>query len=126
MDRLAEETIGIGSRFGQMNRKYRRAGIKGFVGDIADGNLIIGGIIEDISIGGFKITHMPDWFSADKLLYTAILSGGGKHFRLLAKPCWKKKGKMGFKILDAPLAWVELTMNEIPEFDYEDGFCYEA
>jgi hypothetical protein len=127
MDRLAEEThVGSGLRFGEMNRKYRRAGIKGFVGDIADGNLVIGGIIEDISIGGFKITHIPDWFSADKLFYTAILSGGGKHYRLLAKPCWKKKGEMGFKILDAPWGWVELTMNEIPEFDYEDGFCFEA
>ena len=117
-----------GSRFGQMRRKYRRAGVPGFVGDIADGNLVIGGMIEDISTGGFRITNIPEFFQAEKHTYSAVLSGAGKHYRLLAKPCWRKKGtgqdqvEMGFKIIDAPWEWVELTMKEIPEFDYEDGF----
>ena len=33
---------------------------------------------------------------------------------------------IGFKILDAPWEWVEFTMNEIPEFDYEDSFTFQA
>jgi hypothetical protein len=119
-------------RFGQKKRKHRRAGVPGFVGDIADGKLVVGGNIEDISVGGFKICGVPHAFGAEKLTYTAILSGGGKHYRLLAKPCWKKQGSdkksmdVGFKILDAPWEWVEFTMNEIKEFDYEDSFAFQA
>ncbi len=100
----------------------------GFVGDLADGKLVISANIEDISIGGFKIVGIPGSFGADKHTYTAILSGGGKHYRLLAKPCWITPGAgegkvdIGFKILNAPWEWVEFTMNEIPEFDYEDSF----
>ncbi|EKD34225.1 MAG: hypothetical protein ACD_75C02423G0001 [uncultured bacterium] len=133
MDPVAEETYeASGFRFGQMNRKYRRAGVPGFVGDLADGNLVFGGAVTDISAGGFKITNVPESFNAEKHTYTAILSGGGKHFRLLAKPCWRRQGagrgnvEMGFKILDAPWEWIELTLNEIPEFDYEDNFGFQA
>lgn len=133
MNRGVEETYeATGLRFGQMNRKYRRAEVAGFVGDLADGNIVIGGIVEDISAGGFKISSVPESFNADKHTYTAILSGGGKHYRLLAKPCWKKKEagrvsvEMGFKILDAPWEWIEMTMNEIPEFDYEENCGFQA
>jgi hypothetical protein len=121
-----------GFRFGQMKRKYRRTGLSGFVGDLADGNVVIGGNIQDISTGGFKITNIPETFAAEKHTYTAILSGSGKHYRLLAKPCWKKQGfgegklEIGFKILDAPWEWIEFTMNEIPEFDFEDTFGFQA
>jgi len=133
MNRL-EEDIQLSSdfRFGQMKRKHRRAGLSGFIGDLADGKLVVGGNIEDISTGGFKITDIPSSFSTEKHTYTAILSGGGKHYRLLAKPCWKKQGAgrgnvdIGFKILDAPWEWVEFTMNEIPEFDYEDSLGFQA
>ncbi len=124
--------ISYGFRFGQMKRKYRRVGFCGFVGDLAIGKLVVGGNIEDLSIGGFKITGIPLSFGAEKHTYSAILSGGGKHFRLLAKPCWKKQGSrkgsvdLGFKILDAPWEWVKFTMNEIPEFDYEDSFGFQA
>lgn len=119
-------------RFGQLKRKYRRAGLAGFVCDLADGKSVIGGNIEDLSVGGFRITNIPESFAAEKHTYTAILSGEGKHYRLLAKPCWKKPGasmgniEIGFKILDAPWDWVEFTMNAIPEFDYEEGFGFQA
>ena len=133
MNRLEEDMqVSNGFRFGQMKRKHRRAGLSGFVGDLADGKLVIGGNIEDISIGGFKITDIPSSFGAEKHTYTAIVSGAGKHYRLLAKPCWKRQGSrkgnvdIGFKILNAPWEWVEFTMNEIPEFDYEDSFSFQA
>ncbi len=133
MNQLQEDIhVSSGFRFGQMKRKYRRAGLSGFVGDLADGKLVVGGNIEDISTGGFKITDIPNSFAAEKHTYTAILSGGWKHYRLLAKPCWKRQAagkgsvEIGFKILDAPWDWVEFTMNEIPEFDYEDSFGFQA
>jgi hypothetical protein len=133
MDQLEKLTnSGSDFRFGQMKRKYRRAGLSGFVGDLADGKNVIGGNIQDLSIGGFRITDIPESFNAEKHTYTAILSGGGKHYRLLAKPCWKKMGaangriEIGFKILDAPWEWLDLTMNAIPEFDYEDESGFQA
>lgn len=115
---------------GRVKRKYRRAGMAGFVGDVADGKSIYSGFVSDISVGGFKIADLPQSFSAKRHTYTAILSGGGKHYRVLAKPCWQRSAAaknridIGFKIIDAPWEWVEFTMNEIPEFDYEDSFGY--
>jgi hypothetical protein len=121
-----------GFNFGQVERKFQRLWVPGFVGELADGKSIVGGIVEDISEGGFKITSIPDSFTAEKHTYSAILSGGGKHYKVLAKPCWRKQGQgknnveIGFKILDAPWEWVELTMAEIPEFDTDDDFGYKA
>jgi hypothetical protein len=117
-------------RFRQTKRKHRRARFSGFVGDLADGNLVVGGIIEDISLGGFKISDIANSVVAKKHAYTAILTGGGKHYRLLVKPCWRHQGAgkdnadIGFKILDAPWEWVEFAMREIPELDYEDTFGF--
>lgn len=121
-----------GFSFGQIKRKHRRASLSGFMGDLSDGKLVIGGDIEDMSLGGFKITDIPRSFTGEKFTYTAIVSGGGKHYRLLVKPCWRKEGagtektEIGFKIIDAPWDWVEFIMNEIQEFDYEDSFGFRA
>lgn len=119
-------------QFGQMKRKHRRAEVSGFVGNFVSGNLVCAGDVQDISLGGFRIKDIPQSFGTEKHAYTIVLSGRGKHFRVLAKPCWKKEGSeksnvdIGFKILDAPWEWVEFTTKEIPEFDYEDTFGYQA
>ncbi len=91
--------------------------IADFVGDLVDGRKIIGGIVENISAGGFKITNLPKSFTAEKHFYTTVLSGGGKHYKILARPCWRKKNgeylfTTGFKILDAPWQWLELTLQK--------------
>ncbi len=113
------KSTGQGRQFGQVNRKYYRAEVKGFLGNLADGKNVIGGVVENISTGGFALTHLPESFSADRHSYTAVLSGGGKHYKILAKPCWRMKNgndtfHIGFKILDAPWEWVDLTMNLLP------------
>lgn len=109
----------------QVKRKHRRVAMRGFVGDLADGNSIVCGDVENISKTGFKFSNAPATFTAEKFTYTIVLSRHGEHFRVLAKPCWKRRGEknhteVGFKILDAPWEWVELTTREIPEFDYND------
>lgn len=114
-----QDDKGHGSQFGQLKRKYHRAKVSGFVGNIADGPKIIDGIIENISPGGFEITNLPQVFTGEGYTYTAILSGGGKHYKVLTKPCWRrKKGNnninIGFKILDAPWEWLAFTMHDIP------------
>lgn len=107
-------------QLGQRKRKYRRARISGFIGDLVDGQKIIGGLIENISTGGFEMSNLPKSFIAEKSTYTTVLSGAGRHYKMLAKPCWSKKNggeniNIGFKILDAPWEWVEFTLQEIPE-----------
>jgi hypothetical protein len=119
IDAMTEARSGF--HLGPTERKYRRVEISGFVGDLADGRALLGGVVADISPGGFKMTTMKTTFTADRHTYTAVLTGGGNHYRLLAKPCWKRPGtgkyylEIGFKILDAPWEWVELTMNEIAQ-----------
>ena len=108
----------FGIKFGQRKRKYRRTGIPGFVADFADGNKIIGGTVQNVSLGGFEIINLPNSFTAGKHTYTVILSGGGKHYKMVVKPCWRKqKGlndvDIGFKILEAPWEWMQLTMHDI-------------
>ncbi|MFW2364997.1 MAG: PilZ domain-containing protein [Desulforhopalus sp.] len=111
---------------GPVKRKSRRARIPGLIADLADGNAIVGGKVDNISQSGFSFTHVLPDFAADKHTYTIVLSRDGRHYRIIAKPCWRLQGegeqnKIGFKILDAPWEWLEFTMTEIPEFDYEES-----
>lgn len=105
---------------GHVKRKHRRAEISGFMGNLVDGRKIIGGIVENISTGGFEFSSLPESFGAEKHTYIAVITGKEKHYKVLVKPCWRRcKGKnninIGFKILDAPWEWVELTLNQIAE-----------
>ncbi len=111
---------GDGALVGQLKRKYHREKVSGFVGNIADGQKIIDGIVENISPGGFEITNLPQTFTGEGYAYTAVLSGGGNHYKVLTRPCWRmKKGNntlhIGFKILDAPWQWLAFTMHDIPQ-----------
>ncbi len=121
-----------GFNFGHVERKFQRFWGPGFVGDVADGKSIVGGIVEDISAGGFKISSIPDSFTAEKHTYSTILSGDGKHYKILAKPCWRRQGQeknnveVGFKILDAPWEWAELTMADVAEFDTDNQLGFNA
>ncbi len=105
---------------GHVKRKYQRAEVSGFMGNLVDGRKVIGGIVENISTGGFEFSSLPDSFVAEKHTYLAVITGKEKHYKVLVKPCWRRcKGKndinIGFKILDAPWEWVELTLNRIPQ-----------
>ncbi len=105
---------------GQFQRRYNRTKLFGFVVNLADGNKVIDGIVENISIGGFESANFPKTFTAEKHTYTVVLTDHDKHYKMLAKPCWKKKNgenniAIGFKILSAPWKWAEFAMNRIPE-----------
>lgn len=107
-----------------VKRKSRRVSIPGIIGDLADGNAVIGGKVGNISKAGFNFINVPPDFHGDNHVYTIVLSKGENHYRVMAKPCWqrareKEEREIGFKILDAPWEWVEFTMAEIPEFDYD-------
>ncbi|MBW1636017.1 MAG: PilZ domain-containing protein [Deltaproteobacteria bacterium] len=100
---------------GKVIRREARRAVTGFVADIADSASVLTGGVKNISRGGFRMTGIPDLFTGSEHSYTTVVNGDGNYFRLVAKPCWiKESGEkgvvdIGFKILDAPWEWVDLT-----------------
>ena len=102
------------NRMGGFSRRTRRERVAGFTCDIADGNRLLAGIVEDISANGFKMTQVTEAFQGDEHYYRTVVNGGGKHFKILAKPCWSRASsdglEIGFKILDVSWEWTELIL----------------
>jgi hypothetical protein len=119
-------------RYGMLKRRYQRTGIDGFVADIAVGDVVLGGIVSDISSGGFKMSKVAETFAVEKHSYTTIISGGGRHYKILAKPCWSRIDasshlqEIGFKIVDASWEWTEFVLNTASDADYEDDWGFHA
>lgn len=109
-----------------VKRKHPRAAVEGFVADIADGNFVLEGNVADISSGGFKMSNLPYNFSATSRSYTTVISGDGKHYRMVVVPCWKMENgiflDVGFKIVQAPWEWSELILQAVPSSGDESAF----
>lgn len=109
-------------------RMHDRAELHGHIADIADGNFIYGGIIEDISISGLKLNSLPTKFSIEGRIYRIVISGGAdnEHIKLKARPRWKKTSRnglsmdVGFRVIDAPWEWTELVHSRLPEQEPEE------
>jgi hypothetical protein len=103
---------------GGIHRRYHRGNVSGYSCDIADGQRFFGGVVEDVSSNGFKMSHLSDSFLGEKHNYRAVISGNGKHFKMLAKPCWRRQTasglEIGFKIVDVSWEWTEFVMDIVP------------
>jgi hypothetical protein len=101
--------------FAVSGRKDRRNHLSGLTGELSDGRRIFAGELKNLSVGGFQLTDLPTGFDSGYVNYTAIVSGGGKNFRLLVRPCWSKRHAdqlhvdVGFKIMNAPWELVQYT-----------------
>lgn len=92
--------------------------VQGFSVGITDENSFTVAVAENISQGGLKLSGLPPRFHADKFIYRAVVSGGGKSFHLIMKPCWRHSSdggtvEMGFKVIDAPWEWCQFTDPEL-------------
>ena len=118
---MMEHQDGLQERIGGFSRRAKRMHVTGFSCDIADGNRLHGGIVADVSSHGFKMRQVSRWFQGDAHYYRTVLSGNGKHFRIIAKPCWRKETsdglEIGFKIIDVSWEWTELIM----EFEKQES-----
>lgn len=105
------------SRGGVFHRRYRRREVSGFSCDIADGNRLVGGIVGDVSANGFKLSDVDESFQADDHCYQAVLSGQGRYYKMLAKPCWRRKSdkglEVGFKIMEVSWEWTEFILHTL-------------
>jgi hypothetical protein len=115
-----------------VKRKHPRVEVHGYVGDVADGNFVLGGIVEDVSSGGFKMSNLPGTFSATDRSYTTVISGKGKHYRVIVIPCWTKKlgndrsMEVGFRIVQASWEWAEFVMGAGMPSATGNDFCLQA
>lgn len=118
MERLMSARRQAKRRNNGFYRRSRRERVSGFSCDIADGNRLIGGIVEDVSPTGFKMTQVSENFHGVEHCYRTVVSGNGKHFKILAKPCWKNMTpagvEIGFKILDVSWEWTEMLLAALP------------
>ncbi len=109
------------SRIGGLNRRYDRGEVAGFSCDIADGHRLIAGSVDNVSTNGFKMSCAGDTFKAGKYYYQAVLSGNGRHYKIVAKPCWMRKTdnglEVGFKIIDVSWEWTELVLETVSQGD---------
>jgi len=121
-----------GFQLGVRARKYPRAKIEGFVGDIADEKMAYTGTVIDVSAGGFKLADIPDSFMAKKHVYKTILSKTDKRYKILAKPCWKKHDiesrsvEIGFKIINVSWEWLAFTMDTIDQHSNENTSFFHS
>jgi len=109
-------------------RRHERIELQGHIADIADGNFIYGGIIEDVSMDGLMLSSLPIKFAAEGKTYSIVVSGGtaGTNFKLIVRPRWKRTAKsglsmdVGFRIMEAPWEWTELVNKMIPKNEEEE------
>ena len=107
----------------QEKRRHERMELHGHIADIADGNFIYGGIIEDISLGGLKLNSLPAKFAIEGRIYCIVVSGEASetHFKINVRPRWKRMVKsglsmdVGFMVVEAPLEWTHLVKKMMPK-----------
>ncbi len=98
-------------------RRHKRLQLHGHIAEIANGNFVYGGIIENISLAGLRLNNLPQEFSNRKKTYYIVLSGTSQenHCKLTVRPCWDRPGgsaltvDVGFNIVEAPPGWKNLV-----------------
>lgn len=101
-------------------RRHDRVRLKGYISDIADGNFIYGGILEDVSTEGLRLNDLPTRFSVEGKKYSIVVSGGpaANHYKLIVVPCWNQENgasmDVGFKVVQAPADWKALVRKIVP------------
>ncbi len=115
-----------------VKRKDPRVEVEGFTGDIADGNFVFEGVIKNVSSNGFMMENLPQNFSASNQNYITVVSGHGKHYRLIVVPCWKQTVsnsrflEVGFKIVQTSWEWSELILNEVASATLTRNIGFQA
>ena len=114
-------------------RSHERMELHGHIADIADGNFIYGGIIEDVSLGGLKLNSLPTKFVIEGRIYCIVVSGevSEAHFKIKVRPRWKRLDNsgvsmdVGFMVVDAPREWTDLVNTMMPKKEKEEGDVWD-
>ena len=114
-------------------RRHERMELHGHIADIADGDFIYGGIIEDVSLGGLKLNSLPTKFVIEGRIYCIVVSGevSEAHFKIKVRPRWKRLDNaglsmdVGFMVVDAPREWTNLVNKMMPKKEKEEGDVWD-
>jgi hypothetical protein len=112
-------------------RRQNRTILKGYMADVADGNFVYDGIVEDISLEGLRLNDVSNRFLVEKRKYNLVVSGGSESvtFKLKVTPRWKKENApyidVGFHITDIPSTWKKFVQEVMPKNQGEDTCVWE-
>ncbi|MBM9529234.1 PilZ domain-containing protein [Desulfoprunum benzoelyticum] len=85
--------------------------------DVSDGKRFYSGMVTDLSRFGLRLTDLPLKCDTSQRL-SIVVSGQGKNFKMLARPCWTKNGgtgkSVGVEIMNASWGWTEFVISHEP------------
>jgi hypothetical protein len=95
-------------------RIHPRVPVQGLSGDISDGKSYYTGVIENISLSGMSISKLPKTVNSKTELFSVMVEGGNRYFKLLLKKCWEIENEgertIGTEIQNSPWLWNEFVL----------------
>lgn len=101
-------------------RKQSRVNLSGYIADIADGNFVYTGTVQDVSTKGLRLNDLPNKFTFNGKAVKIVVSHefSSTHYKLQAYPQWRIINgislDVGFNIINAPASWNTLIQQSIP------------
>lgn len=86
--------------------------------DVSDGQGFFSGSVNNLSRFGLCMNDLPANLDQSARRLSIVVSGHGKHFKMLATPRWIDEGaykkNLGVEIVNAPWGWTEFVMSMEP------------
>jgi len=99
-------------------RRYQRMAVGNLMVDISDGKGFFSGTVGDLSRSGLKLDDLSNRLDITSKQLSVVVSGQGKHFKMIARPKWKKSrnisNNIGVEIIKAPFGWAEFVRDFEP------------
>lgn len=88
--------------------------INGLSADVSSGKGFYSGKVTDLSRFGLRLTDLRLKCDTNQRL-SIVVSGQGKNFKILARPCWTKTDRtrksVGVEIMNASWGWTEFVIS---------------
>lgn len=99
-------------------RKYPRIANTSLIADVSDGKRFFSGYVSNLSRCGLLLENIPEQIDHKACRISVIISGKGKNFTMITRPCWSKQRDgsttLGLEILNAPSNWTEFIRENEP------------
>jgi len=111
----------------QEQRSNTRLKYQGLTIDIDNGNYVVDGYIENISLNGLKVIQFSNRFIVLKSRSITVTTQYNQNFKFKISPCWTNRTfpgnyqEVGFKIIDPPDSWKSFVQTMFPEHVTEES-----
>jgi hypothetical protein len=103
------------------SRFYTRVPVKNFTVDASDGDGFFQGMVQDVSRFGVCIKNLPQRINDKAKRIIIVVSGDGRNFKMLARPCWgtlkDSEKSLGAELLNPPWGWTAFVASLEPKRD---------